>query len=348
MLILGIETSCDETAAAIVSGERRILSNILLAQLDPHIQCGGVVPEVAARSHLDSLDSVIRRALAEADVTLDKIDAVAATGGPGLIGGVIVGVTTAKAISLALDIPFIAVNHLAGHALTARLTHNVAFPYLLLLVSGGHCQLVIVTSALDYCILGETVDDAVGEAFDKTARLLGLDYPGGPPVEKLARQGDPLRFSFPRPFFDKKAPEFSCTFSFSGLKTAVRKTVENLGNLTDKDRADCAASFQYAIGEILKNRVLNGLQKCREMNVPLTSFVVAGGVAANQYVRQALEKVVMSQDLKFIAPPLNLCTDNAAMIAWGGIEKMRLHRMDSLSFVPRSRWPLAESGKAFS
>ena len=345
MLILGIETSCDETSAAVVSDERKIMSNVLLAQLDPHIQCGGVVPEVAARSHLDSLDSVIRRALAEADVTLNDIDAVAATGGPGLIGGVIVGVTTAKAIALASNIPFIAVNHLAGHALTVRLTDDVAFPYLLLLVSGGHCQLVIVASPLDYRILGETMDDAVGEAFDKIAKLIGLDYPGGPHVEKLAQQGDPSRFPFPRPFFDKKDPEFSCAFSFSGLKTAVRRTLEKLGNLTDKDRADCAASFQYTIGEILKNRVLNGLRKCRDMNIPLTGFVVAGGVAANRYLRQALEKIVVSQNLKFMAPPLDLCTDNAAMIAWGGIEKMRLHQVDSLSFVPRPRWPLVELGR---
>jgi N6-L-threonylcarbamoyladenine synthase len=342
MLILGIETSCDETSAAIVSDRREILSNVLLTQLDQHIACGGVVPEVAARSHLDQLDSVIRHALKEADITLDKIDAVAATGGPGLIGGVIVGVTTAKTIALAKNIPFIAVNHLAGHALTARLTHDIVFPYLLLLVSGGHCQLMIVQSPLDYDILGETMDDAAGEAFDKTAKLLGIPYPGGPQIEKLAKQGDPLKFQFPRPLFHKKEPEFSCSFSFSGLKTAVRQTIEKLGDLTEKTRADCAASFQYAVGEILANRTLNAMKKCRERNINLTHFVVAGGVAANEYLRQLLEKTAMSQNMKFVAPPLNLCTDNAAMIAWGGIEKMRLNQIDSLSFVPRPRWPLSE------
>lgn len=346
MLILGIETSCDETSAAVVSDQRKILSNILLTQLDQHIQCGGVVPEVAARSHLDQLDSVIRLALKEANVTLNEIGAVAVTGGPGLIGGVIVGVTTAKTIALAKNIPFMAVNHLAGHALTARLTHDIDFPYLLLLVSGGHCQLMIVQSPLDYHILGETMDDAAGEAFDKTAKLLGVPYPGGPQIEKLAKQGDPLKFHFPRPLFHKKEPEFTCSFSFSGLKTAVRQTIEKLGNLTEEERAHCAASFQYTIGEILVNRMLNGIRKCRQMNVALTHFVVAGGVAANEYLRQLLEKTAMSQNLKFVAPPLNLCTDNAAMIAWGGIEKMRLNQIDSLSFVPRPRWPLTELKRA--
>jgi N6-L-threonylcarbamoyladenine synthase len=342
MIILGIETSCDETSAAIVSDQREVLSHVLLSQLDEHKDYGGVIPEIAARSHLDHLDKVIKLALEKAALSIEHIDAVAATGGPGLIGGVIVGVATAKAIALAQGIPFIAVNHLAGHALTIRLTDDLPFPYLLLLVSGGHCQIIIVFSAIHYEILGETLDDALGEVFDKTARLLGLPYPGGPEIEKIAKQGDPLRFSFPRPLLNKKEPLYLYSFSFSGLKTAIRQTIEKLGNLTPQDCADCAASFQYTVGEILKSRVLNAIRYCQEKRIKLNYCVLAGGVASNEYLRQTLEILINSQGFGFRAPPLGLCTDNAAMIAWAGIEKIKLKKIDSLCFKPRPRWPLNE------
>ncbi|MGI4850926.1 MAG: tRNA (adenosine(37)-N6)-threonylcarbamoyltransferase complex transferase subunit TsaD [Janthinobacterium lividum] len=340
MIILGIETSCDETSAAVVTDQKEIRSNVLLTQLEIHSVCGGVIPEVAARAHLDHLNIVIDQALTDADLTLNDIDGIAATAGPGLIGGLIVGVTTAKSIALACRLPFLAVNHLAGHALTVRLTHDIEFPYLLLLVSGGHCQLMVVNSPQDYDILGETLDDAVGEAFDKVAKLLDLPYPGGPEIEKLAARGNPHRFNFPRPLLLKKEAEFVCSFSLSGLKTAVRQTVLNQKIYDTQDKADCAASFQYTIGEILKNRVLNAIKVCHSRNIALDHFVVAGGVASNQYLRHVLCDAVQDQNLKFVAPPLNLCTDNAAMIAWAGIEKMHLNQIDDLGFAPQPRWPL--------
>ena len=346
--ILGIETSCDETSVAVVTSERQILSQVVVADLEIHQKYGGVVPEVAARAHLGILDTLIRQALCEAGLGWSDIQGVAATAGPGLIGGLVVGVTTAKALSLALDIPFLAVNHLAGHALTARLTHNVLFPYLLLLVSGGHCQLMVVMSPLDYRILGETLDDAVGEAFDKVAKILGLPYPGGPHVERLAQTGNPDRFLFPRPLVDRKEEALACSFSFSGLKTAVKRTVDLMtqkGSLTDQDRADCAASFQHTVTEILKNRVSQGINLCRQHKIPLTACVVAGGVAANQGIRQVLKSLADHEDLPFVAPPVSLCTDNGAMIAWMGLEKMRLGKVDSLYFKPRPRWPLIELGE---
>ena len=348
MIVLGIETSCDETSAAVVSDSHEILSQVLRTQIDQHSPWGGVIPEVGARAHLDFLDAVITQALEEAQVTLDDLDAIAVAAGPGLIGGVIVGVTMAKAISLAKNIPFLAVNHLAGHALTVRLTHDVPFPYLLLLMSGGHCQVVVVHSALEYTVLGETLDDAAGEAFDKVARLLGAPYPGGPHIEKLAQAGNAQAFRFPRPLLFKKEAALLCSFSFSGLKTAVRQAIEKAGSLTERQRADCAASFQEAVGEILANRMLNALEVCKKMNLNLTALVVAGGVASNAFLRGVLEEKASSKGIKFVAPPAILCTDNAAMIAWGGIEKMLLNQQDSLSFTPRPRWPLTELGRTFS
>ena len=346
MIILGIETSCDETAVALVTDQREILTHKILSQTEQHETCGGVIPEVAARAHLDHLDGLIDESLTETKVSLKEIDGIAVTAGPGLIGGLIVGVTTAKIIALTQNIPFIAVNHLAAHALTVRLTHQVDFPYLTLLVSGGHCQLLIVRSPLEFELLGETLDDAVGEAFDKTARLLDLPYPGGPPLEFLACSGNPTRFSFPRPLLHKKEIEFACSFSLSGLKTAVRQTVEKIktetGALSDENRADCAASFQYTIGKILLDRLLNALNICRQRGIPLTAFVLSGGVAANLYLRTILEKAVEQEDLPFVAPPPALCTDNAVMIAWAGMEKQRLGRFDSLDFKPRPRWPLTD------
>lgn len=338
MRVLGIETSCDETAAAIVSGGGEILSSVVLSQLDEHRPYGGVVPEIAARSHLAHLNGLIRRALEEAKTDFSGIDAVAATGGPGLIGGVLVGVMTAKGIAAARDLPFVAVNHLEGHALTARLTHGLDFPYLLVLVSGGHCQLLTVEGVGRYRRLGTTIDDAVGEAFDKAAKQLGLGYPGGPAVERAAAAGDPGRFDLPRPMIGRPG----CDFSFSGLKTALRQRVEALpqGPLRQRDVADLAASFQEAAADCLADRTAHAIQAFRAAHPAGGALVVAGGVAANRTIRTRLDAVATEGGLPFIAPPASLCTDNAAMIAWAGIERRRLGLADGLDFAPRPRWPL--------
>jgi N6-L-threonylcarbamoyladenine synthase len=339
VIVLGIETSCDETAAAIVTDEGgpRILSNLVLSQLDAHAPFGGVVPEIAARAHLDVLDSLVERALEDAGLGFADLDGIAVAGGPGLIGGVMVGTTMAKAFALVRDLPFIAVNHLEGHALTPRLTDSVEFPYLLLLVSGGHCQLLIVRGVGRYVRLGTTIDDAAGEAFDKAAKLLGLGYPGGPALERAARDGDPARFDLPRPM--KGRP--GCDFSFSGLKTAVRQTVASLGQCSDKDVADVAASVQAAIGDALVDRTANALKQFTGK-----TLVVAGGVAANAALRQRLEALAAANGLAFVAPPPALCTDNAAMIAWAGLERLRLGMTDALDFAPRPRWPLDPTARA--
>jgi N6-L-threonylcarbamoyladenine synthase len=341
MIILGIETSCDETAAAVVTddGDRRILSSIVHSQLDEHRPYGGIVPEIAARAHLALLDPLIRRALAEAGVGFGDLDGIAFTGGPGLIGGVIVGTMMAKAIALVHGLPLLAVNHLEGHALTARLTDDVAFPYLLLLVSGGHCQLLIVDGVGRYRRLGTTIDDAAGEAFDKSAKLLGLGYPGGPLVERAAAAGDATRFALPRPMKGRKG----CDFSFSGLKTAVRLAVERLGGtgaLASRDVADLAASLQAAIGEAIVDRTAHAIARLRREHPVGSTLVVAGGVAANTALRRGLAALAAGAGLAFVAPPLALCTDNAAMIAWAGLERLRLGLTDGLDFAPRPRWPL--------
>lgn len=337
MIVLGIETSCDETAAAIVTDAREIRADVVLSQLDDHTPYGGVVPEIAARAHLQHLDGLIRRAMDEAGLGFGDLDAVAATGGPGLIGGVIVGVMTAKAIAAARDLPFVAVNHLEGHALTARLTDDVAFPYLLL-VSGGHCQLLVVEGVGRYRRLGTTIDDAVGEAFDKTAKLLGLGYPGGPLVEKAAaRASDPGRFELPRPMVGRPG----CDFSFSGLKTAVRRHVEGLASpLSPQDQADLAAAFQATVADVMADRCARAIRLFRQDHPQGGALVVAGGVAANKALRARLQDLAAAEGLPFVAPPLRLCTDNAAMIAWAGIERFRLGQSDPLSFAPRPRWPL--------
>ena len=342
--MLGIETSCDETAAAVVTAEREILANLVLSQLEEHRPYGGVVPEIAARSHLDHIDGLVARALGEAGLGFADLDGVAATAGPGLIGGVFVGVMTAKAIAAARRIPFLAVNHLEGHALTVRLTEATAFPYLLLLISGGHCQLLAAEGVGRYRRFGGTKDDAVGEAFDKTAKLLGLAYPGGPALERLAEGGDPARFDLPRPMLGRPG----CDFSFSGLKTAVRHKVAALGPgpLAPKDRADLAAGFQAAVGEVLSDRCARALKLFRERYRRTGPLVVAGGVAANRYLRARLASVAEAADCALIAPPPALCTDNAAMIAWAGIERLRLNLTDGLDFAPRPRWPLEEPAAA--
>ena len=338
MLVLGIETSCDETAVALVSAKRQILSNVVLSQLAEHRPYGGVVPEIAARSHLDHLDRLVAEALRQAQVDFSDLSAVAATGGPGLIGGVLVGVMTAKAIALARNLPFIAVNHLEAHALTVRLTDRVAFPYLLLLVSGGHCQLLAVTGVGQYRRLGTTIDDAVGEAFDKTAKLLGLGYPGGPAVEQAAETGDPRAFDLPRPMLGRSG----CDFSFSGLKTAVRQQVQRLGSQTLRPRvvADLAASFQAAVGDVLVDRTGRALDDYLASHNRAGPLVVAGGVAANKQLRDRLAELATARGAEFFAPPISLCTDNAAMVAWAGAERLKLGLVDGDDFAPRPRWPL--------
>lgn len=345
MIVLGIETSCDETAAAVVRDDRSILSNVVLSQIDDHAPYGGVVPEIAARAHLDHLDGLIARAMAEAGIGFDDLDGVAATCGPGLIGGVFVGAMTGKAIAAARNLPFVAVNHLEGHALTARLTDDVGFPYLLLLVSGGHCQLLIVEGVGRYQRLGTTIDDAVGEAFDKTAKLLGLPHPGGPAVERLAAQAtDPARFPLPRPMVGRPG----CDFSFSGLKTAVRRHVETSARpLTPADVADLAAAFQNTVAATLADRTARAIARMRELLPGQRggTLVTAGGVAANRVLRARLAETAAGGGFAFVAPPLALCTDNAAMIAWAGLERLRLGWSDALDFAPRPRWPLDELAK---
>jgi N6-L-threonylcarbamoyladenine synthase len=342
MHVLGIETSCDETAAAIVRSDRTVLANCIWSQIAEHAPYGGVVPEVAARSHMEHLERVIHEACDSAKLTLRDIDAVAVTGGPGLIGGVIVGVMMAKAIASVQKKPFIAVNHLEGHALTVRLTHDVAFPYLMLLVSGGHCQFIIVRGLGDYVRLGGTMDDALGEAFDKSAKLIGLGYPGGPAVEKLARAGNPRAYSFPIPLRGRPG----CDFSFSGLKTAVRMQVEalkteNSQELSEQLKADICASFQYCATQSIIERTRNAMSIFRDMFPQGNTMVLAGGVAANQYIRVALEEVLGTYHCQLVAPPIALCTDNAAMIAWAGIERLQAGERSGMDFEPRARWPLA-------
>ncbi|MBL0933478.1 MAG: tRNA (adenosine(37)-N6)-threonylcarbamoyltransferase complex transferase subunit TsaD [Rhizobiaceae bacterium] len=342
MRVLGIETSCDETAAAVVErtqdGAPRILSNIVLSQIEDHAAFGGVVPEIAARAHVEAVDGVLEAALAEAGVKLSDLDAIAVTAGPGLIGGLIVGLMTAKALAAASGVPLVAINHLEGHALTARLVEDVAFPYLLLLVSGGHTQIVEVRGVGDYRRLGSTIDDALGEAFDKTAKLLGLPYPGGPSVEEWAARGDAKRFAFPRPLRGEARPDFS----FSGLKTAVRQAANSIAPLSEQDVADICASFQRAIVETLQERLGKALSAFPPVEDRV--LVVAGGVAANKAIRAALEASCAAAGFRLIAPPLALCTDNAAMIAWAGLERLaaNIEGEDAMALSPRSRWPLDE------
>jgi N6-L-threonylcarbamoyladenine synthase len=341
--ILGLETSCDETAASVITGfpgkTGEIRSNVILSQIAEHAPFGGVVPEIAARAHIAKLDGLVREALSQANCTFEDLDAVAATAGPGLIGGVIVGLMTAKGIAHMAGIPLIAVNHLEGHALCVRLTENVDFPYLLLLISGGHCQLLAVEGPGCYRRYGTTIDDAVGEAFDKTAKLLGLPYPGGPSVEQAARSGRPDRFALPRPMKGRPGSDFS----FSGLKTAVRHQAVALANtgLETQDVADLCASFQASVTDVLAERSAHAMTRFQDTyDVERPSFVVAGGVAANQAIRTQLTDLCQTQGFEFVAPPPRLCTDNGAMIAWAGIERLALGDTDGLEVAPRARWPL--------
>ena len=328
-IILGLESSCDETAAALVTADGRILAHRLATQEEAHRPYGGVVPEIAARAHVEALAPLIEAALTDADMTLDQVDVIAATAGPGLIGGVMVGLVTAKALAHAAGKPLIAVNHLEGHALSPRLSdRTLQFPYLLLLVSGGHCQILLVRGPGDYARLATTIDDAAGEAFDKTAKLLGLGYPGGPQVEKAAAQGNPRAVPLPRPLLGTAEPHFS----FAGLKSAVMRAVQS----GQYSQPDIAASFQQAVIDCLIDRTRRALTQADG----ITALVVAGGVAANQAIRAALEQLAADHGLPFVAPPLWLCTDNAAMIAWAGAERFAAGLIDDLTVPARPRWPL--------
>jgi N6-L-threonylcarbamoyladenine synthase len=347
LTLLGIESSCDDTAAAVVrASDNRspeILSSEVLGQSRLHEAFGGVVPEIAARAHAERLDGVVEAALAKSGLGLADLDAIAVTAGPGLIGGVLSGVMLARGLAAARGLPLVPVNHLAGHALTPRLTDGTPFPYLMLLVSGGHCQFLLVKGADSFARLGGTIDDAPGEAFDKTAKLLGLPQPGGPSVEAEAALGDPKRFLFPRPLLDREG----CDMSFSGLKTALLRARDALvaekGGITVQDRRDLCAGFQAAVAEVLAKKTARAMAI---LDVRPTALAVAGGVAANNVVRSMLEIVAAQAGVPFLAPPLSLCTDNAAMIAWAGIERLRGGVPSSPEFVSRPRWPLDEAAPA--
>ena len=349
LTILGLESSCDDTGAAVVRAGRgtpEVLSNIVMGQTELHAQFGGVVPEIAARAHAERLDLVVEQALMRAGLTLRDMDAIAVTAGPGLIGGVLSGVMCAKGLAAGANLPLIGVNHLAGHALTPRLTDGLMFPYLMLLVSGGHCQFLIVRGVDDFTRLGGTIDDAPGEAFDKTAKLLGLGQPGGPIVENHAKNGDAKRFDFPRPLLNRAG----CDMSFSGLKTALLRArnavIEEKGGLRKQDRDDLCAGFQAAVSDVLAEKTRRALALYLTESPEQPMLAVAGGVAANQTLRAALQEVAQAAGAGFVAPPLSLCTDNAAMIAWAGVEEYRAGTRHDMTLSARPRWPLDKTAPA--
>ncbi len=349
VLCLGIESSCDETSAAIVDSDRNILSHIIYSQIPEHQKYGGVVPELAARAHILAIDAVIKQTLDKAGKTIDDIDVVAATAGPGLIGGVLVGWMAATGIAQATGKPLVAVNHLEGHALVPRLcatsandtcnANMVELPYLLMLASGGHCQILLVRGVGQYELIGQTLDDSAGEAFDKVAKMLGLGYPGGPVVDKRAQAGNPRAFAFPRPLCDKPG----CDFSFSGIKTAARTFLsKETAPYSDDYINDFCASFQASVVDCITNRLTNAMRDSRVMAARPSTLVVAGGVAKNSAIRSALEKLAARNNMVFAAPPMNLCTDNGAMIAWAGLENYAVGRVVREPIAPRPRWPLTE------
>ena len=345
MLVLGIETTCDETAAAVVvrrdiDGRGAIASNVIFSQVAEHAAYGGVVPEIAARAHVEIVDQVIAQAMMDAKLNFSDLDGVAAAAGPGLIGGLIVGLTTAKAIAMVAEKPLIAVNHLEAHALTARLTHGTPFPYCLFLASGGHTQILAVLSVGKYLRLGTTIDDAIGEAYDKAAKLLGLPYPGGPAVEAQATRGRPGRFHLPRPMLGRPQPDFS----LSGLKTALRLEAQRIAPLSNQDVADLCGAFQEAVVAVVVDRMEVGMRLFRARFGTPTALVVAGGVAANQAIRAALDRVALAAETTLVAPPPALCTDNGAIVAWAGAERLALGLTDDLHVGPRARWPLEHVG----
>ena len=348
-LCLGIESSCDETSAAIVDSDRNILSHIIYSQIPEHQKYGGVVPELAARAHILAIDDVVQQALSKAGKTIADIDVVAATAGPGLIGGVLVGWMAATGIAQSTNKPLVAVNHLEGHALVPRLCATLAdgtsgnidieFPYLLMLASGGHCQILLVRGVGKYELIGQTLDDSAGEAFDKVSKMLGLGYPGGPIVDKRAQNGNPRAFAFPRPLCDKPG----CNFSYSGIKTAARTFLNKATQpLSDEYINDFCASFQASVVDCIINRLTNALRDARVLDASPKTLVVAGGVAKNSAIRAAMEKLAQKNKMLFAAPPLNLCTDNGAMIAWAGLENYRVGNIVTEPIAPRPRWPLAE------
>lgn len=348
-LCLGIESSCDETSAALVDSNRNILAHIIYSQIPEHQKYGGVVPELAARAHILAIDDVIKQTLAKAGKSIDDIDVIAATAGPGLIGGVLVGWMTATGIAQATNKPLVAVNHLEGHALVPRLRATAAngtggdtkveFPYLLMLASGGHCQILLVRGVGKYELIGQTLDDSAGEAYDKVAKMLGLGYPGGPVVDARAQSGNPRAFQFPRPLCDKAG----CDFSFSGIKTAARTFLDrNSAPLTDEYINDFCASFQAAVVDCIINRLGHALADTRVHNAAPRTLVVAGGVAKNSAIRSAMESLAQKHGMVFAAPPMNLCTDNGAMIAWAGLENFATGRIVREPVAPRPRWPLTE------
>ena len=346
MIVLGIESSCDDTGAAVVTDAKEILGEALQSQ-EEHKIYGGVVPEIAARAHLEHIDEIVSICLQRAHIELPQVDAIAASCGPGLIGGVVVGAMTAKALALALNKPFVAVNHLEGHALCARIAHDIQFPYLLLLVSGGHCQILVVKNVGEYERLGTTIDDAAGEAFDKVAKMLGLGYPGGPMIEKMAAVGDDSRFTLPRPL----ANSGDCNLSFSGLKTAVRKIIESYAEdgvvehaiLPKQDVSDICACFQMTATDCLVGKLKSAIEYFKKKYPEGEHLVVSGGVASNTYLRGALKNLALQNGLEFAAPPIRFCTDNGVMVAWAGLERFRLGYTSELDFKPRPRWPLDEA-----
>ena len=349
LLCLGIESSCDETSAAIVDSDRNILSHIIYSQIPEHQKYGGVVPELAARAHILAIDDVINKTLEAAGKTINDMDVIAATAGPGLIGGVLIGWMAATGIAQSTGKPLVAVNHLEGHALVPRLhaaaangtdgSHDVEFPYLLMLASGGHCQILLVRGVGQYEMIGQTLDDSAGEAFDKVAKMLGLGYPGGPVVDKRASHGNPKAFKFPRPLCDKPG----CDFSFSGIKTAARSFLtKEEPPYSDAFINDFCASFQAAVVDCIIDRLQNAFKDDRVISASPKTLVVAGGVAKNSAVRAAMEELASEQGVVFAAPPMNLCTDNGAMIAWAGLENYKLGRVVTAPVAPRPRWPLTE------
>ena len=338
MIVLGIETSCDETAAAVVNSDREVLSDCIHSQIKIHEEYLGVVPELAARSHVDHCDKVINEVLEKANLSVFEIDAVAATAGPGLIGGLLVGLTSAKAIACAINKPFLGINHLDGHALMPRLTHKLDFPYLLLLISGGHSMYLSVEAPGKYIVLGQSIDDALGEAFDKTGRLLGLGYPGGPAIEKISKNGQKNKFIFPQPLKGRK----NCDFSFSGLKTSVRQLAEKSAPLSNKDKNNIAASFQNTICKIIEERTQNAISMFLDLHPHAKVMSASGGVASNTEIKNVLEKVANNNNFELYVPPAKLCTDNGIMIAWAGIEHRMIGYKSDYSFDALARWPLGE------
>lgn len=329
--ILAVETSCDETAVAIVNSEKQVLAHEILFQTE-HKKRGGVIPEIASRAHMKHLSGLIKSAVEKSSLNFCDLNAIAATSGPGLIGGLIVGTMMAKAIAHVAQKPFIAVNHLEAHALVIRLLHEVTFPFLVLLISGGHCQFLIAQDVGKYIKLGETLDDSLGEAFDKVAKMLGLIYPGGPLIEKLAKKGNGARFKLPRAMIKRSG----CNFSFSGIKTAVKNLVQKL-EMSEQDVCDMCASFQECISDILLDRVSNAIIMAKSLNIKINDFVITGGVAANNFLREKLKQHI---NLNIFFPPNNLCTDNAVMVGWAGIERLQKNYIDPLNFAPRPKWEL--------